>query len=59
MEYCVRKGRYEEVKQLVYNAFLWNLNQELKHTQKIIWRIICRKNFDGTVQERLALSKFK
>lgn len=34
MEYCVRKGRYEEIKQSVYNTFLWNLNQELKLTQK-------------------------
>ena len=49
LEYCDRKGRYEEMKQSVYNAFLCNLNQDLKLTQKIIWRIICRKNFDGTV----------
>lgn len=49
LEYCDRKDRYEEMKRPVYNAFLWSLNQDLKLTQKIIWRITCRKNFDRTV----------
>lgn len=32
LEYCVRKERYEEIKQSVYDALLWNLIRAKTYT---------------------------